>query len=70
MPQKYSSSQNTISELFAKKKIISMLFEHKNHHGSNEQTYGYTISKVCSSPSDSQILSLRGDSQVKSIEQD
>lgn len=64
-PQKYS--QRIIS---LKKDNLSRFSKINISSDQIKQTYAYTISGFAAKLSDSQLLSLRGDSQVKSIEQD
>jgi hypothetical protein len=67
---KYSSQKYNQRIVSLKKDYLSRFSNIKITTDQMKQTYGYTISGFAAQLSDSQILSLRGDSQVKSIEQD
>jgi hypothetical protein len=67
---KYSSQKYNQRIVSLKKDYLNRFSNIKITTDQMKQTYGYTISGFAAKLSDSQLLSLRGDSQVKSIEQD
>jgi subtilisin family serine protease len=67
---KHSSQKYSQRIISLKKDYLSRFSKINISSDQIKQTYGYTISGFAAKLSDSQLLSLRGDSQVKSIEQD
>jgi subtilisin family serine protease len=67
---KHSSQKYSQRIISLKKDYLSRFSKINITSAQMKQTYGYTISGFAAKLSDSQLLSLRGDTQVKSIEQD